>query len=127
MNDLLNRVRIVFDKSSLSQSEIARKLNVTPAYIWKLLNKSDATPSGRLISDLSEQFDISKEWLLTGHGEMHVTLSDDEQIAAFVGKVLKSGDESFKKRYIKMLSALDDDGWEALEKVAATIQQLKKD
>ena len=50
-----------------------------------------------------------------------------EQIAEFIAHVLKDKEESFKKRYISMLSKLDEDGWEALEQVAEMMCKTKKD
>ena len=45
----------------------------------------------------------------------------------FVARVLKTKDDSFKKRYISMLSKLDERGWEALEQVATSMGLLKED
>lgn len=58
---------------------------------------------------------------------MFEELSIEEEIAEFVGRILKGKEDSFKKRYIEMLSKLDDDGWEALEKVAKSFINTKKD
>ena len=58
---------------------------------------------------------------------MHLELSKDEYIAEFIGRILKDKEDSFKKRYVAMLSKLDEDGWEALEKVAITMGSVKKD
>ena len=58
---------------------------------------------------------------------MFVELSREEAIANFIGRILRDKEDSFRKRYIDMLSKLDDDGWEALEKVAAALGQIKKD
>ena len=69
MNEITGRVREIFEKSGKSQSDLARSLNVTPAYIWKLLNKDDAVPSERLIDDICEKYHVRKEWLLHGIGD----------------------------------------------------------
>ena len=50
----------------------------------------------------------------------------DEQIADFVGEVLKGEEESFKRRFMTMLSELDESDWESLEKIA-TLLEKKKD
>lgn len=49
--------------------------------------------------------------------EMFIEQTRDEQIASFVGSIQASADDSFKKRFISMLSALDESEWEVLEKM----------
>lgn len=121
-----DRIKAVRKEIKLTQSEFGEKIGVKGNTITGY-ETGIRTPSDAVITSICREFNINEDWIRTGNGEMHITLSDDEQIANFIGKVLKSRDESFKKRYIKMLSALDDDGWEALEIVATTMQQLKKD
>ena len=47
-------------------------------------------------------------------------------IASFVGSLQANADDSFKKRFISMLSALDDAEWEVLEKMAIKIYENKE-
>ena len=51
--------------------------------------------------------------------------SPDEQIATFIGELLRDEEDSFKRRLISGLSGLDDDGWRILEQFIDSIQ--KKD
>lgn len=55
---------------------------------------------------------------------MFVQLSRDEEIASFVGSVLAGEEDNFKRRFIAMLSKLDENDWELLEKM---IDIIKKD
>lgn len=53
----------------MNRTELARKLNVTPAFISALcLEKT--TASERTIADICDALDINEEWLRTGEGEM---------------------------------------------------------
>ena len=49
----------------------------------------------------------------------------DEQIASFVGSIQSSEDDSFKKRFISMLSSLDESEWEVLEKMVIMLHEKK--
>lgn len=80
----------------------------------------------RVVNDICEKFNVSEEWLRYGQGEIFKELSIEEEIAKFVGKVLKDQNDTFKKRFIEMLSKLDDDGWDALEAVAEAFLKVKK-
>ena len=56
---------------------------------------------------------------------MFVEMTRDEQIASFIGSIQANVDDSFKKRFISMLSTLDEPEWELLEKMA--LKLYKKD
>lgn len=125
MNEITGRVREIFEKSGKSQSDLARSLNVTPAYIWKLLNKDDAVPSERLIDDICEKYHVRKEWLLHGIGDPDESLSRKEEIAQLTADLFKGEKNSFKERLILALSRLDESEWELLEKIAEEVAKEK--
>lgn len=125
------RINKIIELSQLKKGEFAKKVGIDPSYIPKIVS-GEKNPSDRVINDICDKIvitgrNINKDWLQTGRGEMFTDLSKEEYIAEFIGRVLKNKEDSFKKRYIAMLSKLDDDGWAALEKVAEAMGQLKKD
>lgn len=126
MNSLSNRILEILEKKGVTRTEFAENLNVTQPYISKIINKG-SIPSDRLIEDICQKFNIDEKWLRTGIGKMEPEITKEELIAEFIGRVLRDKDDSFKKRYIAMLSKLDEDGWEALEKVANAMGQIKLD
>ena len=67
---------------------------------------------------------LSEEWLRTGKGEMFIPLSRDEEIARFVGEMIKE-DDTFKKKLISVLARLDEKDWKDLERIAKNF--IKKD
>ena len=68
---------------------------------------------------------INIEWLRTGDGEMFVKMDREAELMTWAGSVLGSVDDSFKKRFVKMLSELDDRDWESLEKIALKLHNEK--
>lgn len=125
MNEITGRIREVFEASGKTQSEFARSLNVTPAYIWKLLNKDEAVPSERLIDDICEKHHIRKEWLLHGTGDPEQPLDRQDEIAKLTTDLFKGQKNSFKERLILALSRLDEDEWAVLERIAEEIAKEK--
>lgn len=125
MSEITFRIREVFESTQKTQSDFARELNVTPAYVWKLLNKNDAVPSDRLIEDICEKFNVNEEWLRTGKGEMFKELDREQEIAAMTVMLFKEEQSSFKYRLISALSKMDDNGWKALEQLAKEITDKK--
>ena len=49
----------------------------------------------------------------------------DLQISKFVGELLKEEEDSFKKRFISMLAALDESDWESLKKMVELLQEKR--
>lgn len=118
-----NRIKSVRKALNLSQDEFGRRLGVTRGAITNIeFNKT--APKPLFIDLLCREFNVSKQWLLTGEGEMFVQMSRDEEIAAFMGNVMAGEEDNFRRRFIAMLSKLDEHEWELLEKM---IDIIKKD
>lgn len=110
----------------ITQEALGKPLGLTRANIANI-EAGRISVTERVIIAICDEFGVNDEWLRNGNGGIFVELSRDEYIAEFIGRVLKDKDDSFKKRYIDMLSKLNDDGWEALEKVASAMGHMKKD
>lgn len=80
---MIERMREVFFKSGLSQTEFARRVKVTPAYIWRILNIDTVKPSERVVADICREFNVSEDWLRTGEGAMTVPTDRDALKEAF--------------------------------------------
>lgn len=78
----------------------------------------------RVILDICEKYNVSVEWLRSGKGDIFVPKTRNQTITDFLGDVIKD-DDSFKKRFIEALAALDIEDWEYLEKLV--IKLTKKD
>lgn len=110
----------------ITQEALGKPLGLTRANIANI-EAGRISVTERVLLAICNEFGVNENWLRTGNGEIFTELSKEEYIAEFIGRVLKDKEDSFKKRYIDMLSKLDDDGWEALEKVAAAMGHIKKD
>lgn len=118
MENMLTRLRKVFLDSGESQTSIAKKTNVTSAYIWKILNNDDVRPRDLFIDSVCREFNINEEWLRTGNGEMLKRRSKSQEIGSFVNDIMDLPDENFKKRFISALTKLNEDDWAVLMKIA---------
>lgn len=115
-----DRISILIDKTCATKTDFATKLGVSQPYISKMVNQG-AIPSDRLIEDICEKFHVNEEWLRYGTGDMFPPAARDAEIAAFVGKALSDQSDTFKKRFIRMLSRLTEDEWTLLERKALEI------
>lgn len=120
------RVRIVRTSKNMTMEKFGNCLGVTKVAISNIEN-GNRSVTEQMRKSICREFGIDENWLRTGEGKMELNLTKEELIAEFIGRVLRDKDDSFKKRYIAMLSKLDEDGWEALEKVANAMGQIKLD
>jgi hypothetical protein len=123
MKERLRKLRKTLD---LTQQEFADRIGSARDNIAGY-ETGRRNPSVAVISLICTKFNVNEEWLRTGNGEMFIELTRDEQIERFVGDALKSEDDSFKKKFISMLAALDESDWEVLQKMVELLQQNKKD
>lgn len=123
MKERLKQLRKTLD---LTQQEFADKLKV-PRNTIGGYEVGKSNPSDAAVNNICNIFNVNEEWLRTGNGEMFIELTRDEQIEHFVGDALKSEDDSFKKKFISMLAALDESDWEVLQKMVELLQENKKD
>ena len=122
MNERLKKLRKDLD---MTHQEFAEKIGIKRNTI-ATYESGRNEPIDAVISLICTKFNVSETWLRTGKGEMFITLTRDEEISQFVGKVLSDESDTFKKRFISMLSALDESDWEVLEKMV-TLMQKKED
>ena len=123
MNERLKKLRKALD---LTQQEFADRIGSKRNTIAKYETDTNV-PSSAVISLICREFSVNEDWLRTGQGEMFVEQTRDEQIATFIGKIQAGNDDSFKKRFISMLSALDESEWAVLEKMVIMLHDNKKD
>lgn len=122
MKERLKQLRKTLD---LTQQEFADKLKV-PRNTIGGYEVGKSNPSDAAVNNICNIFNVNEEWLRTGKGDMFIKLSYSDEIAQFVGDLLSEEDDSFKKRLISGLAALDDNGWRVLENFLNSIQ-IKKD
>ena len=121
MNERLKQLRTVL---GLSQEAFGETVGVTKAAISRIESGINSL-SDRMILSIVTQHNVNERWLRTGEGDMFIELSKDEQIEDFIGNLLSSEEDSFKRRLISGLAALDENGWNVLEKFLDSIQIRK--
>ena len=113
MNERIKELRAAL---KMSQEELGKWLGISKSGV------SDIEVGRRSVTEqhilMLGMHDVNEHWLRDGTGEMFVKISKDEQIAAFIGDLLKDEEDSFKRRLITMLSRLSEKEWEVLAEKA---------
>ena len=118
------RIKKIRKELDLTQQEFADRIGIKRNSVAKY-ETGENIPSSASISLICREFNVNEKWLRTGEGEMFIEIARDEQIASFVGGILKDEEETFKKRFISMLSALDESDWELLKKMIDLLQEKR--
>lgn len=121
MKDRIKKIRKELD---LTQQKFADRLGVKRNTVGQWECGINAI-TDQVITSICREFNVDEDWLRTGQGEMFIKQTRDEQIASFIGSIQSGEDDSFKKRFISMLSSLDESEWEVLEKMVIMLHEKK--
>ena len=109
------RISKIVAKSGLTKTDFAKRLGVSQPFVSRLCS-GEVQPSDRTISDICREFGVNEVWLRTGEGEPFQKRTREEKIMRFAVRTAK-GSDGFKKQLAFMLSQLDEEDWENLEKI----------
>jgi len=119
------RIEELIDALGITKAKFSEILNISPSYVSRMINKG-AVPSERLIEDICEKFEVSREWLLTGEGkDKFVKKTRSEAIADFMVDMLNDEEASYKRRFIEALASLSVEEWQLLEKMALKMAEKR--
>lgn len=120
------RVKMLRKSLGLTLEKMGETLGVRKTTISRIENNLNAL-TDQMAKAICRTYGVSEHWLRTGEGEMYIPLTRDEQIAEFVGDMLKDEDDTFKKRLVSVLAPLNENEWEMLEKVAEMLVEKSRE
>jgi transcriptional regulator with XRE-family HTH domain len=107
------RVEQARKELKLNQSELAVKVDMTPAAIWQI-EKGVRMPNAESLKKLSEALEVSSDWLLTGSEEQmprwfkKIKEEEPKMVAMFRG--IPNLTEEDKERLLDLWGRLNQDG-----------------
>lgn len=117
------RIKALRKALGLTQSDFAERIGSVQNTITGY-ETGRRVPSNQVISLICREFNVDERWLRTGDGDMFIARSRSQEVTEFVGQVLQGEEDNFKRRFISVLSRLNEDDWAVLEKMAT---EMKKD
>lgn len=121
------RVRFLRKSLNLSQEAFAEKITMTKNYI-SLVENGNRNLSERTTNDICRVFNVNREWLLHGTGEMFLPPEDEE--ASYVANLLDDEDNplyTLIKAIMKTYSELGDKEKQILKSFAKDLSKKIKD
>ena len=120
------RVKELRKALGLTQREFSERIGVKRNTVAQY-EMGRNPPNDTVITLICREFRVNEHWLRTGEGEMFLSLSRDEELAAFMGSVMADGSESFRHQLLAALSRLSADQWAVLEAAAWNlVDEMKK-
>lgn len=123
MNERLKKLRKALD---LTQQEFADRIGSKRNTVAKYETDVN-TPSAAVVSLICREFNVSEKWLRTGEGDMFRPADRNTDIARLTKQLLDEESDSFKNRFVTMLSNLSVEEWEFLEKKARELCGIDED
>lgn len=106
MNKIKDRLKTVRTDLNMSQDEFGKQIGISRSQI-SCYEKGLRDITERSINDICREFNINKEWLLTGEGEMYVISEQDEKLADALAKISLSENDKLKE-IVQNLLKLDE-------------------
>lgn len=108
------RFRTLRETLDISQTDFAEKLGCGRGVI-KNIEENRTAPKPQLLDLVARVYNVNREWLESGEGEIFSPLTRNQKLANFVSEVLNDKPESFRHWLVGVLIELDEDGWQKLE------------
>lgn len=126
MSSIGDRIKELRTKLELSQDVFAAKLGYTRGKITNI-EVNGREPEDLLINLICSVYNVNEQWLRSGDGPMFGSEDKEREaiITNLVNTYLSSDSESFKSKFITMLSRLTEEQWEVLALMHQNIE--KKD
>lgn len=121
---LNERIKKLRKSLGLTQQEFADRLNIGRGTLANYeVGRNE--PIDAVIALICREFDVNEYWLRTGEGNMFIQKSRGDEIAAFVGDILREPD--FRQRFVSVLARMTPEEWAILErKVLELAEEIKK-
>lgn len=124
MNQRLKEIRKL---NKLTQEEFSKKIGITQSTVTAY-ECGNRVPSDSVILNICRVFNINETWLRTGEGEMLTPISQDAEIAAFLGDIMHGETADFRRRLVAALARFGPGEWELLERMVSRLaEEYKKE
>ena len=119
------RIKKLRKALGFTQQEFADRLNIGRGTLANYeVGRNE--PIDAVIALTCREFNVNETWLRTGEGEMFTQKTRSDEIAAFVGDILRD-DSSFRQKFISVLARMTPDEWKLLEKkVLELAEEIKE-
>ena len=122
MNKRIKEIRKMLD---MTQAEFSSKIGLSRNFIAQI-ETGAKMPSNRTISDICREFNINKDWLLTGKGEPTIEACQEERYAINIGKLQRADNETIM-RWVNAIAETKPEVLVEIEKFMRKILEIEEE
>ena len=124
-----NRIREVREHFKLTQTEFGERLGVSRDVIGNIEYNRLKNPKQKepIIKLICSTFGVNELWLRSGEGEMFQAMTEDEELADYLGDVMNDEPESFRRRLTIEMKNWTPEVWQMLEEICKRLATEKPD
>lgn len=124
-----NRIKEVREHFKLTQTEFGERLGVSRDVIGNIEYNRLKNPKQKepIIKLICSTFGVNEIWLRTGEGEMFQAMTENEELAAYLGDVMHDEPESFRRRLTLEMKNWTPEVWQMLEEICKRLATEKPD
>lgn len=122
-NYIGERIKELRKEVGLSQKAFGEKMGVSRDVV-KNMEMNLVETKEHFIKLICSTFGVSEKWLRSGEGDIFYSLSEDEELAGLIGKIIAE-ENDFIKKTLLTLARLDDEEWNFVEKIVRNINDCK--
>lgn len=120
------RIKAIRASQNMTQQDFADRIGVSRGGLANYeVDRNE--PIDAVIMAICREFGVNEDWLRSGEGEMLQPVDRNEEIAAFMGDVMRGETPDFRRRLIAVLAKLDASEWALLEKMAQKLAEESKE
>ena len=116
MSDISDRIRYVRQHYKLSQTEFAKKIGTTQGMIT-MLERGARIPNERQVLLICSVYNIRREWLEDGTGEMQEHPAENDELAQYLAGMMYDEAPSVLKSFLTILARTTPEEREVLAKI----------
>lgn len=119
------RMRAVRKALHMTQEEFAKPLGISFAAV-SMTERELNNVSEQNIRAMVMEYHVNEAWLRTGEREMFATVLQRDDVAAFMGDIMKDEDD-FRLRFISTIAKLTPEQWDFLkDKITEIAGEINK-
>ena len=124
-----NRIREVREHFKLTQTEFGERLGVSRDVIGNIEYNRLKNPKQKepIIKLICSTFGVNEIWLRSGEGEMFQAMTEDEELAAYLGDVMHDEPVSFRRRLTIEMKNWMPEVWQMIEEICKRLATEKPD
>lgn len=120
------RIKAVRKHFKLTQAEFGERIGVKGNTIATYEIGRNA-PVDAIFSLLCREYGVNEIWLRSGEGEMFQAMTEDEELAAYLGDVMNDEPASFRRRLTLEMKNWTPEVWQMLEEICKRLATEKPD